>query len=192
VPKHLAKQVRDEVEAIALAQAGDEAGWTWLIETWQGPLVAFLARMSGNEDDALEIAQEAFIRALRHIGNFKTGKKFSTWIFGIAVNLLRDVKKSARNRLVQTLPDMVDVSDRRSSAAIDSDQERRDLTEDLNATIMRLPQKLLGPFLLFYEEDLSLKEISEALGIPASLAKVQLYRARKFIAKANPQLKEYL
>ncbi len=184
--------IGNEQEAIESARAGNEAGWNWLVETWQAPLVAFLVRMLGNEDDALEIAQEAFIRALRHIGNFRAGSKFSTWLFGIAVNLSRDLKKSARSRLVQSLPEMADVADRAPSQNRGDENEYRELVAELRYAIDRLPEKLRPAFMLFYEENMSMNEISAILKLPVPLVKVRLFRARKYIANANPHLKEYL
>lgn len=184
--------IRDEREAIESARSGNEAGWNWLVGAWQGPLVAFLMRMLGNEDDALEVAQEAFIRALRHIGNFREGAKFSTWLFGIAVNLTRDLKKSARHRLVQSMPEMADISDRAGLQPRGDENEYRELVAELRRVIDRLPDNLRPAFILFYEENLSMNEISSALKLPVALVKVRIFRARKYIAKSNPQLREYL
>lgn len=187
-----AEQIRDEAEAIERAKAGQEAGWNWLISAWQGPLVAFLIRMLGNEEDALEVAQEAFIRALRHIGNFRAGSKFSTWLFGIAVNLARDLKKSARSRLVQTMPEMADVADRAPGKDRGDENEYRELVAELRRVIDRLPDNLRPAFMLFYEENMSMNEIAGILKLPVALVKVRLFRARRYIANSNPQLKEYL
>lgn len=178
-----------EGEAIEKARSGDEAGWDWLIHTWQGPLTAFLVRHTGNEEDALEVAQEAFIRAIRNIQKFREGSRFSTWLFGIALNLVRDLKKSARNRLVESLPEMDDVEGRSETAR---NLEDRELARDLRNAIDRLPGPMRDVLMLFYEEEMSMNEISAALRVPVSLIKVRLFRARKRLAKSNPQLREYL
>lgn len=178
-----------EGEAIEKARSGDEAGWDWLIQTWQGPLTAFLLRHTGNEDDALEVAQEAFIRAIRNIHRFREGSRFSTWLFGIALNLVRDLKKSARSRLVESLPEMNDVEGRSETA---KGLEDRELARDLRTAVDRLPEGMRNVLMLFYEEELSMNEISRALKVPVSLIKVRLFRARKQLAKMNPQLREYL
>lgn len=182
-------ELSGESDAIAKARSGDETGWDWLIHTWQGPLTAFLMRHTGNEEDALEVAQEAFIRAIRNITRFRDGSRFSTWLFGIALNLVRDLKKSARSRLVESLPEMDDVEGR---SEIAKNLEERELTRDLRRAIDRLPEGMRNVLMLFYEEELSMNEISVALKVPVSLIKVRLFRARKQLAKANPQLKEYL
>ncbi len=178
-----------EAEAIARARAGDETGWDWLIGTWQGPLIGFLMRHTGNEDDALEVAQEAFIRAINNIQRFREGSRFSTWLFGIALNLVRDLKKSARSRLVESQPEMDEILDRSETAR---NLEERELARDLRAAIDRLPEAMRNVLMLFYEEELSMNEISTALKVPVSLIKVRLFRARKQLAKTNPQLREYL
>ena len=80
---------RDRADMERLA-AGHDAALNDLMERHATPVFHFLCRMVGNEDDANDLAQETFVRVFRARGSFRTGEKFSTWIFTIAANLARN------------------------------------------------------------------------------------------------------
>ena len=71
-------------------QAGHDAALNDLMERHATPVFHFLCRMTGNEDDANDLAQETFVRVFKSRGSFHTGQKFSTWLFTIAANLARN------------------------------------------------------------------------------------------------------
>src|SRR5690606_35165531 len=79
----------DEALAAAL-RAGDDAALDTLMLRWQVPLRAFLYRHTHNEADALDLAQETFVRIYQHRARYREGARFSTWMFQIALNLARD------------------------------------------------------------------------------------------------------
>src|SRR5664279_5972824 len=71
-------------------QAGHDAALNDLMERHATPVFHFLCRMTGNEDDANDLAQETFVRVFKSRGSFRTEQKFSTWLFTIAANLARN------------------------------------------------------------------------------------------------------
>jgi len=80
---------RDRADMERLA-AGQDAALNDLMERHATRLFHFLCRMVGNEDDANDLAQETFVRVFRARASFRTGEKFSTWLFTIAANLARN------------------------------------------------------------------------------------------------------
>src|SRR5882672_10427062 len=75
---------------MAHLQAGDDRALDALMDRWQIPLRRFIFRSLQNEADALDLAQETFVRVYAHRAKFRSGAKFSTWLFSIALNLCRD------------------------------------------------------------------------------------------------------
>jgi len=71
-------------------QAGHDAALNSLMERHATPLFRFLCRMTGNEDDANDLAQETFVRVFKSHGTFHVEQRFSTWLFTIAANLARN------------------------------------------------------------------------------------------------------
>jgi len=93
----------DDWELVARAQRGDKAAFAALVDQYQTPLMHFCLRMVGSEMDAEELAQDAFVRVHRHLGQLKAEAKFSTLLFGIARNLtlnfLRDRNRRGRDKV---------------------------------------------------------------------------------------------
>ncbi len=102
---------RADMERLA---TGQDAALNDLMERHATPVFHFLCRRVGNEDDANDLAQETFVRVFRARASFRSGEKFSTWLYTIAANLARnhfrwqsrhpDVLAGNRNRRRRTNP----------------------------------------------------------------------------------------
>src|SRR5881396_1203501 len=69
---------------VAQAQAGDTEAWDILFRRYQLPLYVFVFELVHNEQTSLDVVQESFINAARHIGSLRENEKFGSWLFGIA------------------------------------------------------------------------------------------------------------
>lgn len=81
---------RNEKLLVSKAKAGDVAAFEQLIEAYQKKVYNLALRMTGNQEDAADLAQEAFIRVFRSISGFKEQSSFSTWIYRITTNVCLD------------------------------------------------------------------------------------------------------
>jgi RNA polymerase sigma-70 factor (ECF subfamily) len=175
-----APQPTDEALAGALRR-GENSALDTLMLRWQIPLRSFLYRYTQNEADALDLAQETFVRIYRHRANYREGARFSTWMFQIALNLTRD---HARRRT------------RRPLVALDDAQEPLDLGEDpkaatlaseraaaVRAAIATLPEQLRAPLVLFEYEDKSHAEIASIIRATPKAVETRLARAREHLRK---------
>jgi RNA polymerase sigma-70 factor (ECF subfamily) len=91
----------EEAELIRRCQAGETAAFDALVLVHQQQVFAVALRMLGEYHEATEVAQEAFVRAYRSIGSFRSEAKFSTWLFTIVTNLCRNRRRWwARRRRV--------------------------------------------------------------------------------------------
>lgn len=92
----------DDWALVERAQAGDNDAFALLVMRYQRPVVHFCYRMLQSEQDAEDVAQEAFIRLHRHLARLRPEAKFSTMLFGIARNLtlnyIRDMKRRGRGK----------------------------------------------------------------------------------------------
>ena len=169
----------DEELAGALSR-GENRALDALMQRWQVPLRAFLYRYLQNEADAFDLAQETFVRVYRHRANYREGKRFSTWMFQIALNLARDHGRRKARRPVVALeeaPEAVSVGDPR---AVPLGEER---ARAVRAAIGELPETLREAGLLFEYEHKSHAEIGAIVGASAKAVETRLHRAREQLRK---------
>lgn len=132
-----------EWELIARAQTGDEAAFEELVVTNQNRIYNLTLRMSGNPDDAQELAQEAFLSAWRGLPRFQGNSSFSTWLYRLATNVCIDYLRRQKRRGGQG-----------GGVSLDDDEDR---------TVLQLPDRGPGP-----EEELERRETREAIGLGLS------------------------
>jgi RNA polymerase sigma-70 factor (ECF subfamily) len=174
---------------MARLQAGDDHALTALMNRWQIPLRRFIYRSLNNEADALDLAQETFVRVYSHRAKFRSGAKFSTWLFSIALNLCRDGIRRRKVRPAMPLDEagLAAASDRMadtSGAAPDSDLLRTETAQAVRSAVEALPDPLKTAVLLCEYEDMSLSEAAGVVGCSAKAVDTRLYRARALLRES--------
>ena len=170
-------------------RAGDEAAFDALVRFNQDRVYGLLVRMLGNREDALETAQDTFVRAYRGIDGFRAEARFSTWVYGIALNLarnrLRDRSRKGRDRGV-SLELLETEAPGAAPAAADCPRaaaEQGELEAALAACLEHLPETLRGAFALRVFEGLAYEEIADAMECPRGTVKSRLNDARRRLAE---------
>lgn len=182
--------VRAPVEAkaqedalVRQAVAGRQSAFNVLVECYQRRLYNYCYRMVGNADDASDVTQEAFVRAWRNLGGFRVGEPFSPWLYRIAHNLCIDHlrRKPAALSLDVEMEEGRDPADHADGPGdvLEAAETRR----AIQTAIAALPEKYRAVMLLRHGQDMSLDEISDALGLPLNTVKVHLFRAREQMKK---------
>ena len=164
---------------------GTEQAFAELIERYQHRVYNTTFRMLGNREDALDIAQESFIRVYKNLKKFKGDSSFSTWLFRITTNACRDeLRKRKRRPAIYTGTSSDDENNTIQNISSDIDEpEKTTISRDINKTIQekikQLPaeQKLI--FVLREFQDLSYQEIADILHISMGTVKSRLSRARR-------------
>jgi RNA polymerase sigma-70 factor (ECF subfamily) len=172
-------------------QSGDDRALDELMARHQERVHRFIWRYLPNEHDALELAQETFVRAYFHIGKFNPRARFSTWLFAIALNLCRDrayrlARRSfslsagadgdgGQSGAVDDLPAVAD-------SPADALQQKEKLAA-LSAAIDGLPPGLKAPFILGVLEGLPHQDCAARLGLSEKAVEMKIYRARKILAE---------
>jgi RNA polymerase sigma-70 factor, ECF subfamily len=156
-----------------------------LMSRWQQPLVGFIYRYIGRETEALDLAQETFVRVYETRHRYVVQGKFSTWLFAIAANLCRNYLRWRRRRgepVAETWDSEDTVVNESPQAPDDSPDQAAIRSESISlirAAIDKLPHDLKTVILLYEYESLSYAEISSVLGCSVKAAEMKLYRARQ-------------
>ncbi len=139
-------------------------------------------RLTSNRDDALEITQEVFMKLIEHLGGFRQGSRFFTWLYRVTVNHALDFMRR-RTRLAAAPLD--DAAVQMPAGAPDPARgaERAELRERLAAALGRLSEKHRTAVVLHGVEQLSYKEIAEITGVSTGTVMSRLFYARKRLAE---------
>jgi len=167
-------------ELLSAVQAGDMDSLGLLVARWERPLFRFVYRLVPRKDDARDVCQETFLRVLKKSHRFKTGSRYSTWMYQIALNLCRDQARRAKrwNRLIAETTEVPD----RPTGALARDGtdparsvERREKADALQRALERIPAEQREVLVLKEFEGLKFREIAEILGCPESTVKSRMY-----------------
>lgn len=184
--------VEDELsELVAQARAGSESAFKQLVEATYRDMYTLAIRLTGDEEDARDVTQEAYLKAHRGLSGFRGDARFSTWMYRITANCAATyVQRRSKHRHDQLLDDATVVETR-----LDADPEHYsdvvDLRTRLNTAIGELPPKLRSVVVLRDIYEMPHEDIAEELGISVTAAKVRLHRARhRLRVEVFPRLEE--
>ncbi|HLY84026.1 MAG TPA: RNA polymerase sigma factor [Acidimicrobiales bacterium] len=169
----------DMAELVAAAREGDRSAFDELVRVTYADMYTLAYRLTGNEEDARDVVQDAYLRAYRAIRRFRGDARFTTWMYRITANCASSaLAKRARTRHEELDDDSPQVDMRpehdpefRASAA---DERNR----VVNA-LQELPPRLRSVIVLRDIYDLPHEAIATELGISEAAAKVRLHRARR-------------
>ncbi|MDQ4072355.1 MAG: sigma-70 family RNA polymerase sigma factor [Actinomycetota bacterium] len=169
----------DEAELVAKAKDGDRAAFDELVRITHASVYTLAYRLTGNAEDARDVAQETYLRAYRSIRRFRGDARFSTWLYRITANcastlIARRIKTSHDElSLDEPLPD------RRPEIDPEGMAESGFVRDRLTAALAELPPRLRAVVVLRDVYDLPHEAIAAELGISQEAAKVRLHRARR-------------
>jgi RNA polymerase sigma-70 factor, ECF subfamily len=177
----------DDTDLIRQAQQGDRAAFEALVRQYDQAVLRLALHLTGSEADAQDIYQEAFLKAYRHVGNFRFECSFYTWIYRIVTNLCLDHLRRKQTRkedaAVNTGADgeeyslLDNVADVRSGANPERDLMRRELGGKIAKALTRLTPRERMVFELKHYQGLKLRTIGEMLNTTEETAKNTLFRA---------------
>jgi len=169
-----------ESELLAAARSHAPDAWDLLLKRHQLPLYTYVAEMVGDRTAALDLVQETFARAIRHIGSLQDDAKFASWLFSIAhQQCLQHWRRTQRERALfeeddtALDPAFADEPDPRALLI------QREQAEALFALVARLPPAQRSALLLHIVEDFPLDEIAAITGIPLGTVKSRLHHAKR-------------
>ncbi|HET7694005.1 MAG TPA: RNA polymerase sigma factor [Gemmatimonadota bacterium] len=167
----------DDTKLVELARVGDARAYGTLVERHQTRTYATLRKITGDHDLAMDLTQDAFVRAWRQLGTFEGRAAFSTWLYRIAVRLAYDAIARER-RLAPTGSEraaQLDVAD--PAPGPDRGMERLADVELLERRIAQLPELQRAVVVLRTYDELSYREIAEILDTTEASARVSYHHA---------------
>lgn len=169
----------EEQELISRVKEGDPKVIDDIVETYKGPLFAFILRMTGNHSTAEDLFQETWLRVLRYIRNFRGDSKFSTWLFQIALNLCRDAERKKKRWFFEP------IEDHSNSLSCEPDIDPISIikAQQVRKIVNELPAKMREVIILRYFHELGYHEIAKIAGCPEGTVKSRFYRASKILRR---------
>jgi RNA polymerase sigma-70 factor (ECF subfamily) len=169
--------VNDEQLPVAEARAGQTAAWDTLFHRYQLPLYTYVQKLTRHEQSSLDIVQETFIKAVRHINTLRDDARFGSWMFRIAHQQCQQHWRKLRP--VESIEDSpgdepVDSANNPLDELLAAEQEELFL-----AAIDALPEEHRSVVLLHCLEGFQLAEIADITGVPVGTVKSRLFNARK-------------
>jgi RNA polymerase sigma-70 factor (ECF subfamily) len=188
------QQRAEDDDLIRAAQAGDRSSFDALVRRYDRSVLRLALHMLNNEQDAQDIHQEAFIKAYRHLSNFRFECSFYTWLYRIVTNLCLDQLRRRKSRREDpgTVLDssgeemdlMANVQDERAMANPARELERKNMGAAIQEALGELTPRERMVFELKHYQGLKLRTIGEMLSTTEETAKNTLFRAtRKLRAK---------
>jgi len=163
------------------ARAGEPEAWDTLLKRYQLPLYVYVFEMVRDEQASLDIVQETFISAARHIRGLQDDEKFGSWLFSIAHQkcIQRWRKRTKEESLLEEqLDDSAEYAEDPLDLLIKKEQEETFMT-----LLYQLPIPQRSVLLLHFVEDFSLEEISNITGAQLGTVKSRMHYAKKALRK---------
>jgi RNA polymerase sigma-70 factor (ECF subfamily) len=164
---------------VAAAREGDDAAFDDLVRATYAETYTLAYRLTGNDDDARDVVQEAYLRAYRGLRRFRGDARFTTWMYRITANCATTHLGRRRKHRHDELTEDLAVLDEHVGRSPEARLDAADLRHRLQEALATLPPKLRTVVVLRDVYDLPHEAIAAELGISETAAKVRLHRARK-------------
>lgn len=183
------QQRAEDDELIREAQRGNRAAFDTLVRRYDQSILRLALHMLGNEQDAQDVHQDAFIKAYRHMGNFRFECSFYTWLYRIVTNLCLDQLRRRKSRREdpataldaggEEMDLLANISDDRAMANPGRELDRKVMAQGISAALDKLTPRERTVFELKHYQGLKLRTIGEMLSTTEETAKNTLFRATK-------------
>ena len=174
----------EDQTAVERVLEGDIAAFEEIVRRWQSPLINLAYRFCHDRGRAEDMAQEAFLRAYRGLGQWRKDAAFSTWLFALATNFYRSELRRIPASTV-SLDDIREPTDPRVSTDA---FEALDREEAVRRAVFALPAKYREALVLFYFHEMDVPAAARSLGLPEGTVKARLFRGRAILRSKLPQV----
>ncbi|HZE68616.1 MAG TPA: sigma-70 family RNA polymerase sigma factor [Pyrinomonadaceae bacterium] len=172
-------------DLVATAITGSEGGFEELVRRYQRPISAYVYRMVGDYEAALDLTQEIFMKVYGSLERYRAEFKFSTWIYKIAHNAAVDHlrRTSAREQPLTkgAEGDQYELPIESGKISPEVESERKERRQEIEAVVRTLPTAYRELIILRHAQDLTYEEIVEVTGLPLGTVKNRLFRAREMM-----------
>ena len=176
-------------QLVARVQQGEKAAFDLLVLRYQSRIINLVSRFVRNPSDALDVTQEAFLKAYRAMPSFRGDSAFYTWLYRIAVNTAKNWLAIQSRRSADSEMDYEEIERIEGNSALRdyATPERLLLKDEIQATVIaaieELPEDLRLAIMLREVEGLSYEEIASVMDCPIGTVRSRIFRAREAIDK---------
>lgn len=156
--------------------SGDKQAYAHIINKYKNLLYATILRMTQNQQDAQDLVQEVFIKVYNQLDKYDKKGEFSSWLYRVAINHCMDEFRKKRYKMKQVELNGETMVNTRHPEVIYFKKEQ---SRQLERLIQTLPEDERLIILLRYVNELSYNEISELVGVPLSMVRNKIHRAKK-------------
>lgn len=180
----------DDQRLVERVQGGDKAAFDVLVLKYQHKIVKLVMRYVHDQAEALDVTQEAFIKAYRALPKFRGDSAFYTWLYRIAINTAKNHIVAMKRRPMEYDLDLQESGGYETPTHLrdyDSPErivQRDELREAVQSSINALPEELRDAIVLREIEGMSYEEIATAMNCPVGTVRSRIFRARDAIDKA--------
>ena len=182
-------------DLVLRVQQGDKSAFDFLVIKYQHKIIQLVNRYVKDPSEAQDVAQEAFIKAYRALGNFRGDSAFYTWLYRIAINTAKNYLVSRSRRSSDYQVDVQDAEAIENAPQLQGMEtpERlllnQEIIDTIKTAIDKLPEEMRTAIILREFEGMSYEEIAEAMECPVGTVRSRIFRAREAIDnKLNPLL----
>ena len=168
--------MKDQEHIIARARRGDADAFEQLVAAYRNQVFRLALRMCGNEADADEVAQEAFLSAWKGLPNFRGESRFSTWLYQLTTHAAIDLMRREKRQAAAEDIDGITAAD--DGPSLQQQAERAETRREVRSALMQLPEEYRQVLVLRFMQELSYEEIGQTLKLPAGTVKSRLNRAK--------------
>lgn len=181
---------QSDIDLVKRVQKGDKKAFDPLVIKYQQRIANLISRFIRDQDEVLDVTQEAFIKAYRALPNFRGDSQFYTWLYRVAINTAKNHLATLSRRPPQgdieaEIAEQMDMGTRLKEQET---PERLAVEADLKAVILeavdQLPEELKTALTLREIDGLSYDEIAEAMDCPIGTVRSRIFRAREAVDKA--------
>ncbi|NVK00711.1 MAG: RNA polymerase sigma factor RpoE [Oceanospirillaceae bacterium] len=182
------QKVTDQI-LVERVQAGDKSAFDLLVKRYQHKIIGLIGRYVQDQSEALDVAQETFIKAYKALDSFRGESAFYTWLYRIATNTAKNYLVTRNRRPPGTDIDIDDVLQAESESELrDIETPENNLYRDelfgvMASALEALPEELRVALTLRELEGMSYEDISEVMGCPIGTVRSRIFRARDAIDK---------
>ena len=175
-----------DARLVERARKGDGAAFAEIVSRHGGTIYSVCYRLAGEPAAAEDLAQEAFLRLYRTLDKFRPDAELRPWLYRLTANVCLD---ALRRREAATTPlDVLAEAGAEPSVERPDEQPevallRREERLDVQRALLQLPADYRAALVLRYLEDLSYREIADALGVPVSTVETRIFRAKRMLAE---------
>ncbi len=178
-----------DAQLVRRVQKGEKGAFDLLVLKYQHKIVNLVMRYVRDPDQALDITQEAFLKAYRALGRFRGDSAFYTWLYRIAVNTAKNYLAAQRRRPMDIELDLQDPEqfDLHAKLTETDTPEGMTMSHELHDTVARaidaLPDDLRTAIVLRELDGMSYEEIAQTMDCPVGTVRSRIFRARDSIGK---------